>query len=311
MFDIYAAVTDRIIAELEKGIIPWTQPWVNLVAVSTRSSDKKPAPLTPDEIRRTAYSRSTGAPYSLLNQMLLGKPGEYMTFKQCQEAGGKVKKGEKAKMVVFWKMLPVEEEDPLTGEKKTKTVPFLRYYNVFHIDQTEGVTPRKLTEPKLPETPEAPATPALKFNPDEEAERIAADYLTRTGIPLYHTNENQAYYRPSNDSVTMPHMFQFSKVAEYYSTLFHELAHSTGHRSRLNRHNTLVARGDAEYSKEELVAEISSAAILNHIGLETGDSFRNSAAYIQSWLRVLNNDKHMIVGAASRAEKAVALILNI
>ena len=111
--DIYAEVTSRIISQMEQGIIPWQKPWV---------------------ASGQAISRSTGKAYSLLNQMLLGRGGEYVTFKQCQQEGGKVKKGEKASMVVFWKF--IEQEDEETGEKKQ--VPFLRYYNVFHIDQCEG-----------------------------------------------------------------------------------------------------------------------------------------------------------------------------
>ena len=301
MFDIYAAVTDRIIAELEKGQIPWQKPWVSTVAVKASSRTA----LTPDQIRRTAYSRSTGCPYSVLNQIMLGKPGEYMTFKQCQEAGGKIKKGEKAHMVVFWKFIPVEQENPLTGEKETKELPFLRYYNVFHIDQTEGVKPRKLTEPKLPEGIKA------SFDPDEEAERIAADYLNRSGVQLLHVVGDRAFYSPASDMVQLPKVEQFPSKAEYYSTKFHELAHSTGHRSRLDRLSKVAMFGSEDYSKEELVAEISSAAILNHLGMETGSSFRNSAAYVQSWLKALKNDKKMIVGAAGKAEKAVAMILNI
>ena len=103
--DIYSEVTNRIMEQMEEGIIPWQKPWVAC---------------------GKAISRTTGKPYSLLNQMLLGRPGEYLTFKQCQEAGGKVKKGEKSQMVVFWKWIETEDEE--TGEKKE--VPFLRYYNV-------------------------------------------------------------------------------------------------------------------------------------------------------------------------------------
>ena len=124
--DIYAAVTDRIIEQMEQGIIPWQKPWI---------SNSK------------AISHATGKPYSLLNQLMLGRPGEYLTFKQCQEAGGKVKRGEKASMVVFWKF--IEQEDEETGEKKE--VPFLRYYNVFHIDQCEGVSAKYTTETAFPD----------------------------------------------------------------------------------------------------------------------------------------------------------------
>ncbi len=117
--DIYAEITNRIIDQMENGIIPWEKPWI---ACSK------------------AISHATGKPYSLLNQMLLGRPGEYLTYKQCSEAGGHVKKGEKASIVVFWKWLTVEDED--TGEEKE--VPFLRYFTVFHIDQCEGITARLL-----------------------------------------------------------------------------------------------------------------------------------------------------------------------
>ena len=108
----------------------------------------------------------------------------------------------------------------------------------------------------------------------------------------------------------MPHMRQFALTAEYYSTIFHELTHSTGHASRLNRLDSTAYFGSDAYSKEELIAEIGAAALVNHVGLETAHSFRNSAAYVQSWLKVLKGDKRFIVSAAGKAEKAVNLILN-
>ena len=123
--DIYKEITDRIIAQLEQGIIPWQKPWI---------------------ARGQAVSRATGKPYSLLNQMLLGKPGEYLTFKQVQQEGGRVRKGEKAHMVVFWKWMDVKDEE--TDE--VKQIPFLRYYNVFHIDQCEGLAAMRVED--LPST---------------------------------------------------------------------------------------------------------------------------------------------------------------
>ena len=133
MFDIYEAVTDRIIAAMEEGNIPWQKPWVfNGGKVEKVDS------------RVIAVNHVSGKPYSLLNQMLLGRPGEYVSFKQCQEAGGRVKKGEKSSMVVFWKWIETEDEE--THEKKE--VPFLRYYSVFHIDQCEGLR-AKHTKPML------------------------------------------------------------------------------------------------------------------------------------------------------------------
>ncbi len=273
--DIYAEITNRIIAQMENGIIPWQKPWV--------SNNGR------------AVSHSTGKPYSLLNQMLLGRGGEYITFKQCHAEGGKVRKGEKAHMVVFWKWITIEDED--THEEKE--VPFLRYYNVFHIDQCEGIS-AKHAQP-LPNIAHA----------DEEADSLIDGYCAREGIKILHQEGDRAFYRPSTDTIVLPHMAQFTATAEYYSTAFHEMTHSTGHESRLNRITKVAAFGNEEYSKEELVAEIGAATLVNHVGLETSISFRNSAAYLQSWLQVLKGDKRFIVSAAGKAEKAVNLILGV
>ena len=271
--DIYKEVTDRIIAQMENGIIPWHKPWI---------------------ASNQAVSHVTGKAYSLLNQMMLGRAGEYVTFKQCQQEGGKVKKGEKASMVVFWKW--VETEDEETHEKKE--IPFLRYYNVFHIDQCEGLKAR------YAET--LPAT----ADPNENAEVFINDYLFRSGVKLIHQSGDRAYYQPAFDRVVLPLMEQFKETAEYYSTAFHELTHSTGHESRLNRLDRTAFFGTEAYSKEELIAEIGAAALVNHSGLETPSSFRNNAAYIQNWLGVLKGDKRFIISTAGKAEQAVKLILN-
>ena len=271
--DIYKEVTDRIIAQLENGIIPWQKPWI---------------------ASGSAVSRATGKPYSLLNQMILGRGGEYVTFAQCQKEGGKIRKGEKSQMVVFWKF--IEQEDPETKEKKQ--VPFLRYYNVFHIDQCEGLTAKRTVS--LPQTASA----------DETAENMIAAYAQRSGVTIKHQEGDRAFYSPSSDSITLPLLAQFSETAEYYSTAFHELTHSTGHSTRLNRLEKVAFFGSEAYSKEELVAEIGAAALVNHAGLETAHSFRNNAAYVQSWLKVLKEDKRVIVSAAGKAEKAVNMILG-
>ena len=275
-FDIYEAVTGRIIQQIEAGTIPWERPWTGL--------------------QDGAFSRSTGKPYSFINQLMLVKPGEYLTLKQCNEAGGKIKKGAKSNMVVFWKVYAKEKTDD-NGEKKTDTFPILRYYRVFHIEDCEGIEPKRdKTEPRI-------------FNPVEEAERIAADYFTRTGCKLVHVAGNSASYNFNLDRVKMPLKEQFVSEAEYYSTLFHEMTHSTGHKKRLDRLEN-ASFGSEVYSREELVAEIGAAAFMNHLGIETDKSFRNSAAYIENWLTALKNDKKLIVTAASKAEKAFALILN-
>lgn len=275
---VYQLVTDRIIAELKKGNIPWKKPWTG--------------------IRSGAYSRSTGKPYSILNQMLLMKPGEYLTYKQAQAAGGTIKKGEKSQIVVFWKPLEVTKEND-DGSSTKEMIPILKYYNVFHIDQCEGVKPRFAQEDFRP------------VNPITEAEAVLSGYSERSGCSIRNERQDRAFYRPSTDCIVLPMREQFPQIAEYYSTAFHEATHSTGHTSRLNRLNTSAFFGSEDYSKEELIAEMGSAILMNELGIETPDTFRNSAAYIQGWLKALEDDSRLIVSAAGKAEKAVRLILNL
>ena len=274
---VYEIVTNRIIEELERGIISWQKPWGGMEG--------------------GAVSGTTGKPYSLLNQMILGKPGMYFTFNQIQKLGGRVRKGEKAQMVVFWKQVPAKEVDKQTGEQREKLVPMLRYYSVFHLDQIDGLNIVPTAETQKPAT-------------HAQADEIISAYIQRSGVELEHRISDEAYYSPSADRVVLPMIEQFNSTGEYYSTAFHELAHSTGHRSRLDRLRATAHFGNESYSKEELVAEIGAAALMNHVGLENASTFRNSTAYIQSWLTALRNDKRMIVSAASRAEKAVDYILG-
>ena len=273
-------VTDRIIEQLENGVIPWQKPWTG--------------------IRSGAYNRISKKSYSLLNQMLLKHDGEYATFKQWQDLGGHVRKGEKSEIVVFWKIQPIEEvkED---GTKEVKHIPLLRYFNVFHISQVDGVEP-------------LPKDGLKDIEPIEKAENILHDYWSREDITVEHMASDRAYYSPSRDLVHLPLFEQFKNANEYYSTAFHESVHSTMKESRCNRaeerEGKLVAFGSNEYSKEELVAEIGSANLMNIIGIESQKSFRNNAAYIQNWLSVLKNDVKFIVSASSKAEKAVKYILK-
>lgn len=278
---VYEMVTDRIIEQLENNIIPWEKPWSG--------------------VRSGAYNRISKRSYSLLNQMLLKNEGEYATFKQWSELGGKIKKGEKSEIVVFWKILPIEETQE-DGTKVIKQVPLLKYINVFHISQVEGVEPLQKEE-------------LNDIEPIEKAESILLDYWTREHITVEHIKGDKAFYSPMRDLIQLPLFEQFKDANEYYSTAFHESIHSTMKESRCNRaeerKDKLVAFGSEEYSKEELVAELGSASIMNMLGIETRKSFRNSSAYIQSWLRVLKNDVKFIVSASSKAEKAVNYILNI
>ena len=277
---VYEMVTDRIINQLEQGVIPWQKPWTG--------------------IRSGAFNRISKKSYSLLNQMLLKHEGEYATFKKWADLGGHVRKGEKSEMVCFWKIQPIEEEQE-DGTKIVKQIPLLRYYNVFHISQVEGVEP--LQEEELND-----------IEPIEKAEKVLHDYWKRENITVKHMAGNRAYYSPTLDMICLPLFEQFTNSSEYYSTAFHESVHSTMKEDRCNRaedrKGKLVSFGSADYSKEELCAEIGSATILNIIGIETKGSFTNSAAYIQNWLSVLRNDVKFIVSASSKAEKAVKYFMG-
>lgn len=275
--DIYEMVTDRIIEQLEKGYIPWQKPWTG--------------------VHDGAYNRISNKPYSLLNQMLLSKTGEYASFKQWTELGGHIRKGEKAEIVTFWKIQQIEEENE-DGEKIIKQLPLLRYYNVFHISQVEGVEPKSIDLNEL--------------QPIEEAERIKTEYMQREHIKILEKVTDKAFYSPSLDYIQVPCKEQYQNIEEFYSTLFHEMTHSTGHKVRLDREDVkdCMYFGSENYSKEELCAELGSAFLINKLGIASSKSFSNSTAYIQSWLRVLKNDKKFIISASSRAEKSVKYILN-
>ena len=276
---IYEMVTKRIIEQLESGVIPWHKPWSG-----TKSG---------------AYNRVTKKSYSLLNQMLLQHSGEYATFKQWSDLGGKVRKGEKSEIIVFWKVYPKEQTNT-DGEKEVINIPILKDISVFHISKIDGIEPLKEEERE-------------QIEPIEKAESVLNDYWNREHIQVKHTAQNRAFYSPDKDLIQLPLFEQFESSEEYYSTAFHESVHSTMLKSRCNieEQNKIVAFGGDDYSKEELTAEIGSANLMNIIGIETKRSFKNSAAYIQSWLRVLKNDIKFIVSASSKAEKAVNYILNI
>lgn len=275
---VYEMVTERIIEQLESGVIPWQKPW-------TGSNNG-------------AYNRVSMKPYSILNQMLLEHSGEYATFKQWTEAGGHIRKGARSEIVTFWKMQLVEEEEE-DGTKVKKQIPLLRYYNVFHISQVDGVEPKEKME-------------LQEHEPIEEAERVKLEYMEREHLQVYERITDKAFYTPTSDYIEVPCKEQYEHIEEFYSTLFHEMIHSTGHYKRLNRlESGISARfGSATYSKEELTAEIGSAIILNRLGIETEKTFKNSTAYVQNWLQVLRNDNRFIISASSKSEKAVKYIFN-
>ena len=278
--NVYELVTNRIIEQLENNIVPWEKPWSGTLD--------------------GAFNRVSKKPYSILNQMLLKYDGEYASFKQWKDLGGHIRKGEKSEIVVFWKMYPIKEKQD-DGTEIIKTIPLLKYINVFHISQVDGVEPlkQKVTH---------------DIEPIDKAEKILNDYWNRENITIEHVKGDKAFYSPMFDKIQLPLFEQFKQSEEYYSTAFHESVHSTMKTSRCNRQEDrkgkVVSFGSEEYSKEELVAEVGSAQLMNIVGIETTKSFRNSTAYIQSWLKVLRNDNKFIVSASSKAEKAVNYILG-
>jgi antirestriction protein ArdC len=221
----------------------------------------------------------------------------WLTFRQAQELGGHVRKGEKACPVVFWKWLDVERD----GEKER--VPFLRYYGVFNVAQCEGI------EAHVPSGTGA----SREHSPVETAERIVQGMPKR---PEVKHGLAQAFYSPAGDFVGIPAPEQFRSREDYYSVLFHELTHSTGHESRLARKGvsgtdgSWSAFGSNPYAKEELVAELGAAFLCGQAGI-VERTIDNSAAYVASWLSRLKDDPKLVVQAAAQAQKAADFILGV
>ncbi|QDS92486.1 DNA primase TraC [Roseimaritima multifibrata] len=284
--DIYQEVTDKIIGYLEEGTPPWRNP------IQRGSGDGFPK------------NMDSGKRYRGINVLLLGMAawsGGYssdywMTFKQALANGGQVRKGEKGSLVTFWKMY--ETKDKETG--KDVTLPVLKHYTAFNVQQIDGI--------EIPDAPKADQN-AVPFEPLVEAERIINGYLSKPIIE--HDGGLRAYYRPRTDSVHMPDPEKFDCRENYYSTLFHELSHSTGHSSRLDRglDQTLAPFGSPNYSREELIAEMS-AAFLNAASGISPPTIEQSASYLQSWIDVLKGDKRLVIGAAGAAQKSADLILG-
>lgn len=283
--DIYQEVTDRIIGYLEAGTAPWRNP------IKRGTGDGWPKNL------------DSGKRYRGINTMLLamrawesGFSSDYwMTFKQAKGQGGQVRKGEKGSLVTFWKLY--DKVDKETGEKAT--VPVLRHYTAFNLEQIDGIEP--------PDAPKGDSA-ADPFEPLEQAEKIVDGYENR---PQIEHGGGRAFYRASIDTVFMPEPNRFDARENYYSTLFHELSHSTGHSSRLDRglDGDPKPFGSPDYSREELVAEISSAFLCAASGISP-PTIEQSAAYLQGWIDVLKGDKKLVIAAAGAAQKSADLILS-
>lgn len=271
---VYQIITDRILESLQQGAPPWRKPWNSLGAPENAVSHRK---------------------YTGINSILLAmspySDPRWLTMHQCNQLNGRVTKGEKSTIVIFWKMQG--RKDPDTDEQKQ--VPLLRFYRVFNAEQCTG-----LVLPPLPERP--------TINPVDEAEAIVAGM---PNPPRIEFGGSQPAYSPQLDRVLIPPIDNFESADEYYSTVFHELGHSTGHKSRLARHDLeagVIHSGNANYSKEELVAEFTSAFLQALSGIE--NALDNSAAYISGWLKALRNDPKLAITAASAGQAAANYIMN-
>jgi antirestriction protein ArdC len=286
---IYEVITDRIISSLESGVIPWRKEWKT----------------TGEGFGAMPVNFATKKPYRGINVLTLlcsGYSSRYwMTYKQAQELGGHVRKGEKASPVVFWKFS--KETDKKTGEDKE--FAFAKQYSVFNLEQIDGLEQVDGVKPTLP-------FDAPQFDAIAEAAAIADKYLTSANHPTLGHGGNKAYYSPGADHVQMPIQTAFSTSAAYYSTLFHEFAHSTGNKSRLDRVELvkMAALGDEDYSKEELVAEFTAAFLCAESGCANDAILTNAAAYIQGWMRSLKNDRTLAISAAQKAQHAADYILD-
>ncbi len=266
-------VTDTIIKALEAGTAPWVKPW-------TAANSGLP------------MKQDTGQAYRGINILLLTLAGmsfgsnEWYTFKQAQTRGGNVRKGEKGTMVVFWKMLKRTEEDEFTGEEKEKLIPMLRQFTVFNRDQIDG----------LPEI-------VIEDVPDFERHEEAEMTISNSGADITY-GQNRAAYSPTMDCIHMPEREAFENPECFYSTSFHELAHWTGSKSRLDR-DLKGSFGGESYAFEELVAEIGSAFLCAEHRI---DGALQHPSYIAHWIKGLKEDQNAIFRAAKLAQAAADLI---
>jgi antirestriction protein ArdC len=287
---IYNMITEKIISLLDKGVTPWRQGWEN-------GSSKLPA------------NGKTGKSYRGVNVIILlneqlehgYKSNLWLSFKQASDLKGKVKQGEKGTQVIYWQIVKGQSKAE-DGSKSSYTFPMLKYYTVFNSEQIEGLKQEKFNF----------STSSKKdgFNAITEAEKVVTEFKT---CPRIESKQNRAYYSPSADYINMPAKESINSVEGYYSVLFHELTHSTGHKDRLAREGITNYQGFGTdcYSKEELVAELGASFLCAIAEIGNNQELENQAAYLASWKSKLKKDNKLIVQAASAAQKAVDYILGI
>ena len=278
--DIYQKVTDRIIADLDEGELTWLRPWS-----AGNMEGKVIRPL-----------RHNGMPYNGINVLMLWSAAveagylspTWMTFRQAKEIGANVREGERGSLVVYANTITRTEEQE-DGSEDGQRIPFLKGYTVFNVEQIEGLPESFYTRPE----------PVI--DPQERNGQADA-FFAATGADIRHGG-NSAHYSGASDHVQMPVFEAFRSPEAYYATLAHELTHWTKHKSRLDRDFGRKRWGDEGYAREELVAELGAAFLCADLSL-TPEPGADHAAYIQSWLKVLRNDKRAIFAAAAHAQRA-------
>jgi len=281
---VHRIVTERMIAALERGTVPWRKPW--------QAAAGQPR------------SMSTGQPYRGVNVFLLattaaedgyGSPF-WGTYRQIGDLGGQVRKGERSTLVVFWKQAQVDHRDPRTGELTVTSLPVLRYYRVFNAAQADDLPDRFY--------------PAPGDHSEIRKPQAGLDGYLARGPKLVHVAGDRADYHPATDIIRLPLRAQFRSADGYYATAFHEAGHSTGHPSRLNRPGIAAFDhfGSGKYAREELVAQMTSSFLCARTGIDNPAIFDNSASYIANWLTALNNDNRLVITAAAQAQRACNVI---
>lgn len=280
--EIYERVTNKILDALEQGVVPWHRPWSSVHS-------------------GLHQNLVTKRPYRGVNQFLCeitAMSGDYsspywLSKKQIRDKKGRIRKGEKGTLIVFWKILRFKTEELDSNDQPiVKTVPLLKHYFVWNVEQCDGI--------KVPELPK------LEFEPIERAQQVIDNMPSR---PKISHRGDRAFYRPGYDDVTLPPKGAFHTRQAYYGTAYHELVHSTGHESRLHRVKDWTSFGSDPYANEELVAELGAAMLNGTVGIEI--EHKQSAAYIDNWAKRIRADKKLIVGAAGKAQKAADYILGV
>ena len=287
---VFKVYTDQMINNINQAIedgtgAPWHKPWTGVFGEHQNA------------ISGHIYQGNN--PFFL--DMLGGTNYEdyrWITYGQAKKAGGTLKDGEYQKSIALLKPIIIErKEDKDKPKDEVITFPIFRYYRVWNVEQWEGLEIEPLVKPD-----------AKEFVPVEEAEKIVSAMADRPEI--FNNGKNRAYYRMKEDTIHLPDKSGFDKGNEYYSTLFHEIGHSTGHQSRVGRKGieNFDHFGSGQYAKEELVAEFVSAILCRQAGIN--NTRENSEAYLKSWIGKLKNDEKLLVSASSQAHKAVKYILG-